>query len=195
MAVSKVFGWKKVGIPCLLIFFFFWQGRPLPFVKKTKSVKDPVTKKYKEVLEILIDETAVKKEIEKRRRVRSRAPKSVEEMAAEAEKMRVKRRIRENIRRLNNDKDQLERVIEAIDDNDTERIFAEGKLVCGACGMVTKSVVLFWVVQMLVVSARSHEDEQALSGVSGEEQREQGVQARAADGADGSSRAVSATRL
>lgn len=105
-------------------------------MKKTKSVKDPVTKKYKEVLEILIDETAVKKEIEKRRRVRSRAPKSVEEMAAEAEKMRVKRRIRENIRRLNNDKDQLERVIEAIDDNDSERIFAEGKLVCGACGMV-----------------------------------------------------------
>ena len=106
-------------------------------MKKTKTVKDPVTKKFKEVLEILIDETSVKKEIEKRRRVRSRAPKSVEEMAAEAEKMRVKRRIRENIRRLNNDKDQLERVIEAIDDNDTDRIFAEGKLVCGACGMVS----------------------------------------------------------
>jgi hypothetical protein len=104
-------------------------------VKKTKSVKDPVTKKYKEVLEILIDDKEVKREIEKRRRVRSRAPKSVEEMAAEAEKMRVKRRIRENIRRLNNDMDQLERVIDAIDDNDTDRMFAEAKLVCGACGM------------------------------------------------------------
>jgi hypothetical protein len=150
------------------------KGRPLPFVKKTKTVKvrcfsrlenpslallsssvaaastcfshsllsvslasrqDPVTKKHYEVLEILINEQSVKKEIEKRRRVRSRAPKSVEEMAAEAEVVRKKRRIRENIRRLKNDTENLDRVIDAIDDHDTDRMFEEAKLVCGACGM------------------------------------------------------------
>jgi hypothetical protein len=94
-----------------------------------------VTKKHYEVLEILIDEQSVKKEIEKRRRVRSRAPKSVEEMAAEAELVRKKRRIRENIRRLKNDTENLDRVIDAIDDRDTDRMFEEAKLVCGACGM------------------------------------------------------------
>ena len=75
-------------------------GRPLPFVKKVKLIKDKQNgkKMMREVLEVLIDPALVKREVERRRRVRSRAPKTMDQMEQEAEKTRIKRRIRENIR-------------------------------------------------------------------------------------------------
>lgn len=107
----------------------------MPFVKKTRSIRDPETKQTYEVVEIVIQQAEVKSEIEKKRRIRNRAPKSVGEIAAEAELVRKKRRIRENIRRLKNDNEILGKVMEAIDDHDHKKLFEEAKLVCGRCGM------------------------------------------------------------
>lgn len=112
-------------------------GRPLPFVKKLRAVKDKATKQHYEVLEIIIKPAEVKLEVEKKRRSRNntRAPKSLQDVAAEAELQRKKRRIRENIRRLKNDKEVLNKVVEAIDHHDHKKLFEEAKLVCGRCGM------------------------------------------------------------
>lgn len=115
-------------------------GKPLPFIKKVKLIKERKDGKriQREVLEIIRDKDAVKREIEKRRLVKARTggPKSIDEVTKEADAERIRRRIRENIRRINIDMEDQERQERRLAAGESYKdLYADSKLVCGACGL------------------------------------------------------------